>query len=223
MNRRKLNSKLKLRIKRRDRQEKRWKKTHDAGHARAARREAKAVRFLRHLIRQLPRPTRSPKRMFDSVTVTEIPHIPATAAAVAGYVGGIYHTMPALRRVFPKSRKVSIAVESSEHADFLDVELGDATPADCPAWFRRQKERKAKTIGFYASVSTMQEIIDVLKGAGIERSEYKVWTAHYAGKHVCGKHTCGYPTFHGEADGTQWTSSSMGRNLDESMLLPSFW
>ena len=52
---RKLRVRLRNRKQRRDRQVRLWKKTHERGHAKAAHKEAKAVRYLRRLVRQARR------------------------------------------------------------------------------------------------------------------------------------------------------------------------
>ena len=39
--------------------------------------------------------------------------------------------------------------------------------------------------------------------------------------HLCAPGACGYGT--GQADGTQWTQTALGLNLDRSILLPDFF
>jgi hypothetical protein len=64
--------------------------------------------------------------------------------------------------------------------------------------------------------------VTALGGAGISRAAVRLWSAHYGqGKHICGPGTCGL-TRHA-CDGTQWTDSALGRNLDESILLSNFF
>lgn len=53
-----LRGKLTTRKRQRDRQQTLWQRTRKRGHARAAKRHAKAVRYLRHLIDKQPAPTR---------------------------------------------------------------------------------------------------------------------------------------------------------------------
>lgn len=196
---------IRRRIKLRDRQ-------HELGHGNKARREARAVRKLRARAHRIHRWVTAPRVMFDAVTV---PNIPGTeGVAVAGYTGGLFHTIPILRRLFKGKRViVSIAVRSSEDADFLDIETGDATNVDAARWFRR----KATNRGFYTFASNAQALIDTLAAAGIERHEYVLWIAHWDGKHICSPQTCGFP----RSDGTQWTTH--GETYDESFLHPSFW
>jgi hypothetical protein len=156
--------------------------------------------------------------MFDSVTVSEIPR---DGQAAAGYTSGLFHTWPEIK-AGPWPRKLSIAVTASEDAECLDVEPGDATPEEAPAWVRRQKARGVKRPVLYASLSNMSAVLAALARAGIDRSEVKVWTAHYTGNaHVCTP-ACGFG-FQATADATQWTDHSMGRNLDESLCDGSFF
>jgi hypothetical protein len=63
-------------------------------------------------------------QMFDSVDVATVPNNPQ---AVAGYVGGHWPTYNSLVQKFPKSHHLSIAVNSGEDAECLDIENGDAT------------------------------------------------------------------------------------------------
>lgn len=165
--------------------------------------------------------------MYDAVDIDEIPH---AAHAVAGYVGGKWKTYPELRERFPHSHVLSIAVNAGEDAHCLDVERGDATPAQAPAWVHRQFARGVHLPVIYASLSSWPEIIRELGAHGIRRHQIRAWVAHYTGHHhICRPDICGVaakplgqsrPGHQGlvYADGTQWTSSALGRNLDESLL-----
>ena len=78
--------------------------------------------------------------MFDATDITQIP---ADAPAVAGYVDGKWGTYPRLAAAFPRALLLSIAVFAADDADCLDIETGDADPADAPGWTGRQKARGA--------------------------------------------------------------------------------
>lgn len=157
--------------------------------------------------------------MFDAVDISQIP---AGPAAVAGYVDGAYQTAPLLAARFPHAKLLTIAVNPAHDAEGLDVETGDAAPEDAPGWTRRQEARKVQRPCLYASVEPMQdEVIPVLKAAGITRASVRLWTAHYAGKHICGPSTCGELST--DADGTQWTDQAFGRPLDQSLLAAGFF
>lgn len=155
------------------------------------------------------------KVMYDDVTVSLIPKDPDCAAA--GYVNGIYANMDEIQ-AGPWSPTLSIAVSVSANAECLDVEMGDATNSQAPGWFKQSKGNRA----FYTSISNAAALISTLAAAGIQRSEYALWTAHYNGKkHICTS-ACGYG-FSGEADGTQWTDHSHGVSLDESFAKMSLF
>ena len=74
--------------------------------------------------------------MFDSIDLSQIP---ATAPAVAGYVDGRWPTFARLPGMFPHAHLLSVAVTAAGDADCLDIETGDATPADAAGWYARQK------------------------------------------------------------------------------------
>jgi hypothetical protein len=157
--------------------------------------------------------------MYDAVDISQIP---AGPPAVAGYVDGAYPTAAALAARFPHAKLLTIAVSAAGDADALDIENGDATPGDVPAWHERQQARGVQRPCLYASVSLMQaQLIPVLKAAGIPRTAVRLWTAHYAGLHLCAPSTCGELST--AADGTQWTSRAFGRALDESLLAADFF
>ena len=163
-----------------------------------------------------------PTLMYDSIQVSAIP---TDARAVAGYTGGNWPTYPVLVKNFPKAKVVSIAVASRYNAEILDVEPGDATPPLAVPWMERQlagPRLNGRRPGVYCSVSTAQDVVNRLTRAGIPRTKYRLWTAHYTGvPHICTA-ACGFG-FHGVADATQYTSKALGRTLDASKCAPSFW
>jgi hypothetical protein len=159
--------------------------------------------------------------MYDAIHVSALP---GGAAAYAGYVQGKWPTFAALEQRFRGSgaHLLSIAVFASGHADCLDIESGDATIAQAPGWVKRQLAGGASRPCLYTSVSNMDALMTALTTAGIARAGIRLWSAHYGqGKHICGPGTCGQ-TRH-SCDGTQWTDSALGRSLDESLLLGSFF
>lgn len=179
------------------------------------------IRFLKGLGYYVVGKGRQPAAvtMFDSVTISEIP---PDAQAVAGYVGGLYPTFARLAVAFPHAHRLSIAVNASQDADCLDVEPGDATIEQAPAWVKRQVARDVKLPVLYTSVSNVPALIHALTAAGIRRSTVRIWSAHYTDKeHRCTQVCCGIPAF--EADATQWTNRALGRNLDQSLCKPGFF
>lgn len=158
-----------------------------------------------------PKPAPAPAAsflMFDSVTVSEIF---ATAVAVAGYVGGSFPTFPELLKRFPKAKHLSIAVNSSEDAETLDVENGDAIVTDIPAWVKRQLARGVKRPCIYASLSKWGEINAILSQYGLS-SRVRRWVADYTGT----------PHIPEGFDACQFTDTYAGRNLDASLCHADF-
>jgi hypothetical protein len=158
--------------------------------------------------------------MFDSTTIEAIP---LDARAVAGYIGGWYLTYWNLVARCPRALHLSIAINAEEDAECLDVEAGDATPAEVPDWVRRQLARGVDRPVIYSSVSTMPAILSLLEEVSIPASSIRVWTAHYTQvPHLCGPGNCGYG-MRVSADATQWTSRALDSNLDESLCTDNFF
>ncbi|HWY90667.1 MAG TPA: hypothetical protein VNY31_08350 [Solirubrobacteraceae bacterium] len=155
--------------------------------------------------------------MFDSTAVSLIPR---DAPAVAGYVGGFWPTYPELVKDWPHAHRLSIAISAGEDAECLDIENGDARSQDAPHWYRRQRDRGVPRPVLYASVSQVPAIEHEMTRAGIPRSAYHVWSAHYTGHpHLCAR-ACGLAH---PADATQWTDRALGRDLDQSLCSEAFF
>jgi hypothetical protein len=158
--------------------------------------------------------------MYDTI---EPGLIPKTAKAVAGYVGGSWPTYHLLAGMFPAAHHLSIAVQADEDAEALDIERLDATPAEVPGWARRQHARGIKRPVLYASASLMPTVIAACRAARITRGSVRLWSAHYTKQaHICGPAACAYPDVPA-CDGTQFTDTALGRNLDESLLRGDFF
>jgi hypothetical protein len=148
--------------------------------------------------------------MFDTVDVSTVP---ADAIAVAGYTSGSWPTFDGLVRRFPHAHHLSIAVQADHDADCLDVETGDASPDQAPAWVRRQLNRGVWRPCLYANLSTMPAVIGALAGAGLVRPHVRLWVAEYNY----------HPHIPAGFDACQWTDQALGRNLDESLCWDSFF
>jgi hypothetical protein len=157
-------------------------------------RRRKELANLEHHQPPKPAPKPHPAPRFDMYDSTVVAHIPSGAVAVAGYVNGSFANFNAMVARFPHAKHLSISVNSSGNAKCLDIEKGDATPADAPAWVRRQHARGEKEPVVYANTSTMPAVIDALTKNGIKRDEYLVWTAHYTN----------IPHVEPGSDATQW-------------------
>lgn len=161
--------------------------------------------------------------MYDSVQNDQFP---PGAQAYAAYVDGSVGDQPNYAFIvdtFPDAYHLSIALFASNNADALDVEAGASAPSDIPAWYATQIQRGIQRPCVYASVSTMADsILPTLSQANIARDTVRLWSAHYGlGEHVCGPDSCGAISI--ELDGTQWTSSALGLNLDQSQLQDDFF
>lgn len=161
--------------------------------------------------------------LYDTIVNDQFP---ANPQAVAAYVDGHLGDQPNYDwavRAFPRARHLSVALFPGDDADCLDVEAGAAGTADIPGWHARQARRGIARPVIYASAYTMDAgVLPVLSAAGIARASVRLWTAHYeAGEHICGPASC--KALRTAADGTQWTSSAMGRVLDQSVLLDNFF
>lgn len=161
--------------------------------------------------------------MYDSVLNDQFP---AGAQAYAAYIDGNVGNQPNYAFIvstFPKASHLSIALYPNNNADALDVEAGASSPSDLPGWYAVQRKRGIQRPCVYASASAMTNgILPVLSSANISRADIRLWTAHYGyGEHICGPGSCGLVPV--DVDGTQWTSSALGRALDQSLLLDNFF
>lgn len=146
---------------------------------------------------------------YDSVTLGTIP---ANPQVVLAYDDGEFSNYTVAKRLFPHAHVFSIAVNASNTADFLDVEAGAATPGEVEGWWKRCKAAGIWRPGLYASLDNMPDIKTIMDHTAAARDDYRLWVAHYTD----------VPHNEGGYDGTQWTKNALGRNLDESLLLPTF-
>lgn len=148
--------------------------------------------------------------MYDSI---ELGTIPARPFAAAGYTGGHWPTYPQIRRAYPQTHTVSIAVFPWERAACLDVEPGDAAPSQAPGWIRADQRAGYRKPCLYSDWwEWTQELAPALARARVALSSVYRWVASYVG------HPQLLPGF----DADQWTPRCLGRNLDCSLVLRSF-
>lgn len=74
--------------------------------------------------------------MYDS---TVPGNIPSNAGYVAGYTDGAWPWLVAQPKLFPNAKKLSICVFANHRAKCLDVEKGNATPAQAPGWAKTER------------------------------------------------------------------------------------
>lgn len=162
-----------------------------------------------------------PIAMYDSVDTALIPR---NAKAAAGYVGGRFHTMPEID-AGPWPYKLSIAISADEVADMLDIENGDATPEQAPAWIRKMRGKtKATPLPVvYRNAESLQALVDLLAKSGLHQHvDYLIGSAHYDGH----QHFYGPICTHGlkvVADATQYWDHALNKNLDVWVVSRAFF
>lgn len=116
------------------------------------------------------------RTMYDSINPSSIP---VDAALVAGYVDGLYRNMDALAARFPNALRVPIAVfPSTDDGLVLDVETGDATPAQAPGWVQMRRAAGVDPT-VYCNTDTWPAVRAAFQAAGVSEPHY--WIAQYDG------------------------------------------
>ncbi|HEY7594876.1 MAG TPA: hypothetical protein VH969_17120 [Actinophytocola sp.] len=116
-----------------------------------------------------------PRTMYDSVTPSAIPR---GARMVAGYLPpSRYAWSKAEWAMFPNAVKVRIAIFASVNdGHVLDVEPGDATPAQAPGWVVMRR-RAGVDPSVYCNASTWPTVRAEFRRRGIREPHY--WIAKY--------------------------------------------
>lgn len=136
-----------------------------------------------------------PQTAYDSTNPFAIP---VNAEVVCGYVDGIYVWSQVAWARFPNSLKVTIAVSAQTDADVLDVETGDASPDEAPAWAVRQRERGANPTVYCSRLATWPPTLAAFQDAGVAQPQY--WIADYTdAAHLVPGSVC-----------TQWSGTTTG-------------
>lgn len=117
--------------------------------------------------------------MYDSTDYTSIP---TGATMVAGYIDGRYAWSSDAWNSFPNARKVKIAVfPTTQGGDVLDVENGDATPAQAVSWVQARRNAGADPV-VYCNRSTWPQVTQAFTAAGVAQPLYWIadwtWAAH---------------------------------------------
>lgn len=113
--------------------------------------------------------------MYDAVTPG---HIPTSATMVAGYADGLYANMGAMAARFPNATRVSIAVKWTTRAQVLDVESGDATPAQAVQWCTQtMADKPNKELTVYCGMDAWPSVRAAFRSAGVTEPNY--WVARY--------------------------------------------
>jgi hypothetical protein len=121
--------------------------------------------------------------MYDGINslAAGIAHKFPGAAMVAGYVNGSYAWTQAEWDLFPHAVKVRISVTASANTgDVLDVESGNATPAQTAGWIQRRKASGYYRPTIYCNRSTIPAVRQGT-GAYILGKDYDIWVADWTG------------------------------------------
>src|SRR4051794_34353068 len=115
--------------------------------------------------------------MYDS---TEAADIPRTAEIVAGYLAPSRYAWSAADWArFPNAIKVRIAIFANvDDGHVLDVEPGDATPAQAPGWAKRRRASGVDPT-IYCNASTWSTVRAEFRRQGVAEPHY--WIAKYDG------------------------------------------
>jgi hypothetical protein len=117
--------------------------------------------------------------MYDSTTAADIP---PGAVIVAGYIDGEYKWSAADWARFPNAKTLQIAVTFVDGGECLDIENGDATLQQAPAWVKaRQKAGIARPWLYVnrANLADLQALVAKLLGPG---TEVGYWVADWSGE-----------------------------------------
>lgn len=118
--------------------------------------------------------------MYDSTSSADIP---AGAEMVAGYVDGLYKWSDEDWQRHPKAVWVGIATNpNTNDGQVIDIENGDATPAQAAAWIRMRFIAGQRPGTAYFSASRFGEVNAAMIAAGISPGDWAVWVADWDGK-----------------------------------------
>lgn len=149
--------------------------------------------------------------MFDSIDLSQVP---ASPFAVAGYTAGHWPNYLKVRTTWPHTHAISIAISANYHADCLDIEPGDATPAQAPGWVTADiKAGFAHPCVYSSYYEFVNQVRPALAAAHIARASIYEWDADYRGCNGA---------IDQSFDATQCTDNALGRNLDESNVTLQF-
>jgi hypothetical protein len=114
------------------------------------------------------------RRMADSITPSALPNVDL----YAGYDDGRYLDVPAIKALKPGKTVMAVTVRSSDNeGDCIDVENGDATPAQAPGWTRMRRAAGHGGPLTYCSWAALPGVIAQYKAQGVALPGF--WVAGY--------------------------------------------
>lgn len=118
--------------------------------------------------------------MYDAVTPGNIVRMNPNPQMVAGYLNGLYAWTAADWNLFPHAVWVGISVRAAwTVGQVLDVETGDATPAEAPGWVSARRSAGVDP-SIYCNLATWPAVQAAFQAAGVAEPHY--WIAHYDGQ-----------------------------------------
>ena len=149
--------------------------------------------------------------MYDDVNLSLIPREPH---AIIAYINGDEPTLEQARKDFPHARILEMSVRGIVPAQAYDIERFDYTPDDVPELYKVAQEAGIWRPCFYGQLSgTMPAIRAKLNTVITARADVRLLVASWDGVPIV---PAGY-------DGKQFTDRALGRSLDESLLLDTFF
>ena len=101
---------------------------------------------------------------YDSISAASVPWAPV----VMGYDDGHWPDAAALGAKYPGATVVRITVDPADNlGDMLDVERGDATPADAPGWVTRRRAAGHGGPLVYFAESNRAAVLAAFRDAGV--------------------------------------------------------
>lgn len=157
------------------------------------------------------------RTMYDSTTAGDCPR---DGDLYAGYIDGRYADYGAMVQDFPDRGHVRISVDASgSAADVLDVENGDATPAQAPGWVGRQRALGTARPTLYCNRGNEGAVDQALHDAGVAAGDAAFWIATLDGTMVSGATAHGYPIVACQSEG----SAQTGGHYDRSVVFDAAW
>lgn len=103
------------------------------------------------------------------------------AQLIAGYLTGTYAWTAAEWQLFPRAAHVTIVTTASANAgDVLDVEAGDATPAETAGWIAMRKAAGLYRPTIYCNLATVPAV-RTGTGRWILGTDYDLWVGDWDG------------------------------------------
>lgn len=121
------------------------------------------------------------RTLYDSVDPAQIPaSANRKGILVAGYDDGAYADMAGMEARFPDALHVDIAVRWQDRGHVLDVENGDATPAEAVKWCTQTMRATPNSeLTIYCNASTWPQVRQAFQQAGVHECQY--WIAEWNG------------------------------------------